>query len=179
MFDSELATAGLEHECYVVGRTGALTTLPDTADDLLGCEKEVGRHRLEFQLSPRPFTAAGRKTIESEMRARFEAASDALLDSDEQLVSDGMWTIPPRDRTAVEYFTASDSAGAAPLPKHMVDAVRYHVQGLESATRIDAPHVSYQGETALPTASRRRYSPTTSSRRRRSTTGGSRRGRPS
>jgi len=148
-FDSELATTGLEYECYVVDRENALTTLPRCTDEVLGCDKEIGRHQLEFQSSPQPFTAAGLRTVESELRARFEAASDALLDPEERLVSDGFWTIPPQSETAVEYLTDHTTTDDTVLATNMCDTARYHAQGQSAATRIDAPHVTYEGETAL------------------------------
>ncbi|WP_423999125.1 hypothetical protein ACOZ4I_10150 [Haloarcula salina] len=148
-FDSELATTGLEYECYVVDRENALTTLPRCTDEILGCEKEIGRHQIEFRSSPQPFSATGLQTIESEMRARFEAASDALLDPEERLVSDGFWTISPQTETGVEYLTDHTTTDDTVLATNMCDTARYHAQGQSAATRIDAPNATYEGKTAL------------------------------
>lgn len=147
-FDSEVVTLGLEYECYAVDGDGALRTLPPALEDLPGCEAEIGRHQLELQASPQPLSGAGIETIETELRARFETASDHLLEEGGQLASDGVWTLPPRDQGAEEYLTDCDDA-AVPLATNMVDKVRYHAQGQQAATTLDAPHVSYDGETAL------------------------------
>ncbi len=147
-FDSDVRTVGLEHECYAVDEDGALTTVSSPPDDLPGCEEEIGRHQLEFQTSPQPLSAGGLDAVAVELRARFEAASDRLLGPGEQLVSDGVWTIPA-DEGSVAYLTDCEESGATPLATNMVDVARYHAQGQAADTKLDAPHVTHQGETAL------------------------------
>ncbi|WP_267640927.1 hypothetical protein [Haloarchaeobius amylolyticus] len=148
-FDSSHTTVGLEYECYGVDDEGSLLTMPQAVIDRPGMEKEIGRHQVELQVSPQPFSAAGLEAIESEVRARFEAANEALAAHGGQLASGGMWTIPPTDKGALEYLTESDGSHDVPLATNMVDTVRYHAQGHGAATRIDAPHVTHEGETAL------------------------------
>ncbi|AUV83496.1 hypothetical protein C2R22_19145 [Salinigranum rubrum] len=147
-FDSDVRTVGLEHECYAVDEAGALTTVSSPPDDLPGCEEEIGRHQLEFQVSPQPLSDNGLDAVEAELRARFEAASDRLLGSGERLVSDGMWTIPA-DQGSVAYLTDCERNDTTALATNMVDAARYHAQGRAADTKLDAPHVTYHGETAL------------------------------
>lgn len=147
-FDTDIRTVGLEHECYAVDDSGALTTVSAPPDGLPGCEEEIGRHQLEFQVSPQPLSSDGLDAVRAELRALFEAASDNLVGSDEQLVSDGVWTIPA-DQGSVAYLTEHERTGGPPLATNMVDAVRYHAQGQAADTRLDAPHVTYHGETAL------------------------------
>jgi len=148
-FDSEVTTVGLEYECYLVDGRGELATVSGSLSDLPGCEEEIGRHQVEFQATPQPVSGVGFETIESELRARFEMVSDALLDDDHRLVSDGVWTIAPRDECAASYLTDAPDTEGEPLAKNMVDKVRYHAQGRDTATEIDAPHVTLSGETAL------------------------------
>lgn len=148
-FDSEVRTLGMEYECYAVDGDGALQPLPPDLDALPGCETEIGRHQLELCASPQPLSGTGLETIETELRARFEAASDHLLDGDEQLASDGVWTVPPQDAGAVEYLTQRDDDAPVPLATNMVDEVRYHAQGRKAGTNLDVPHVSCDGDTAL------------------------------
>ena len=148
-FDSEIVTVGLEHECYAVDADGALLTLPSHMDDLPGCEKEVGRHQLELLVSPQPLSEAGLQTMATELRARFEAASDHLLDAGERLASDGVWTVPPSEQGTVGYLSNREATDSVSLATNMVDAVRYHAQGRKTATNLDAPHVAYDGDTAL------------------------------
>jgi hypothetical protein len=148
-FDSDVPTVGLEYEWYGVDTDGALVTLSPDADALPGGETEVGRHQFELQVSPQPLSAAGFETVETELRARFEAASDHLLDAGARLVSDGMWTIPPAEESSLEYLTDSEATEGGPLATNMVDSARYHAQSRAAATNLDAPHVSYDGETVL------------------------------
>jgi hypothetical protein len=166
-FDNSQAIVGLEYEFYAVGMsngdpwtvgddaTGTLRRVPRRLLELIGFEKELGLHNAEMTVSPQPLNSHGLSAQEAEVSARLSAAQDRTRAEGMQLVSDGMWTIPPEGESARSYLTDSVDDSGVQIATNMSDSVRYHAMANTEAAediglRIDAPHVSLQGDTVMP-----------------------------
>jgi hypothetical protein len=162
-FDNHQSIVGLEYEFYAVaaGRwsdgdqdVSALTRVPRRLLELIGFEKELGLHNAEMTTSPQPLNTHGLRAQESEVRGRLAAALDLARAEGMQLVSDGLWTIPPAGETAREYLTDSVEADGIRIATNMSNAVRYHAManGPNAPDRlgIDAPNVTLEADTVMP-----------------------------
>ncbi|MBZ6496527.1 hypothetical protein [Natrinema longum] len=165
VFDNPQAIIGLEYEFYAVKADDcALRRVPRRLLELIGFEKELGLHNAEMTTSPQPLNAHGLAAQESEVKARLQTALDVTSSERMRLVSDALWTIPPEGENAETYLTDSvertttDAAGTAHtvhVATNMSDSARYHAmantdQADSAGMRIEAPHVSLQGDTVMP-----------------------------
>jgi gamma-glutamyl:cysteine ligase YbdK (ATP-grasp superfamily) len=148
-FDNQQALVGLEFELYGVNqRTGELRRLPRRILGLIGFEPELGLHNAEMNTEPQPLSAAGLRAQREELQARFEVALRRTEADDIRLVSDGMWTIPPRGEAAAEYIGAHVTDHGIEIGTNVSDDVRYHGianSGYPSQMRIDTSHVTLEG----------------------------------
>ncbi|MEF8854072.1 MAG: hypothetical protein V5A24_01025 [Haloarculaceae archaeon] len=153
-FDNSQAIVGLELELYAVdSRTDALRRVPRQLLGLIGFEKELGLHNAEMQTTPQPLSNYGLATQEKQLQANLDAALRKTAAENIRLVADGMWTVPPNGETASTYLTDAVVSEGVTLSTNMSDAVRYHAMAntdYPTGCRIDAPHVSLQGETVMP-----------------------------
>ncbi|WP_299268905.1 hypothetical protein [Halorientalis sp.] len=169
-FDNSQAIVGLEQELYAVDdRTDALMRVPRQLLDRIGFEKELGLHNAEIQTSPVPLSRYGLEEQEAELQAHVDAAQKAVGRENIQLVSDGMWTVPPNGETATSYLCDSIEADGTPaggdsaddqrepfgarIATNMSDAVRYHTMAntdYPSGLQVDAPHVHLEADTVMP-----------------------------
>jgi len=166
-FDNSQAIVGLEYEFYAVANPaddpwtpgteagGTLQRVPRRLLELIGFEKELGLHNAEMTLSPQPLNSYGLAAQESEVNARLSAAQERTRAEGMQLVSDGLWTIPPEGETARGYLTDSVEDRGVRIASNMSDSVRYHAMANNAADadvglRIDAPHVTLEGDTVMP-----------------------------
>jgi hypothetical protein len=153
-FDNTQAIVGLELELYAVDdRTDALRRMPRDLLDLIGFEKELGLHNAEMQTSPQPLNAHGLSAQLAELRANLLPAQERTRHDEIALVSDGLWTVPPRGETAAAYLTDAVEAEDVTLATNMSDSVRYHVMAntaYPAGMQIDAPHVSLSADTVMP-----------------------------
>jgi hypothetical protein len=153
-FDNAQSIIGLEQELYAVDdRTDALMRVPRQLLDRIGFEKELGLHNAEIQTSPVPLSAYGLKAQEAELRAHIDAAEQAVQREGIQLVSDGLWTVPPLGETATDYLCGNIEADGIRIATNMSDSVRYHAMAntdYPSGLRVDAPHVTLDAETVMP-----------------------------
>ena len=153
-FDNAEAIVGLELELYAVdARTGGLRRMPRHLLELIGFEKELGLHNAEMQTSPVPLNEHGLVAQERELKANLESALDRVERDDLRLVSDGMWTVPPRGETATDYLCDAVEQDGICIATNMADAVRYHAMAntdYPAGMRIEAPHVSLQADTVMP-----------------------------
>ncbi|MEF8850864.1 MAG: hypothetical protein V5A28_00385 [Haloarculaceae archaeon] len=153
-FDNAEAVVGLEVELYAVdARTGGLRRMPRSLLELVGFEKELGLHNAEMQTSPVPLNEHGLAAQERELEANLAPAVDRMAREDLRLVSDGMWTVPPRGETATEYLRDSIEEDGVRIATNMTDAVRYHAMAnsdYPAGMRIEAPHVSLEADTVMP-----------------------------
>ncbi|MGM0591991.1 MAG: hypothetical protein ACQETI_10265 [Halobacteriota archaeon] len=163
VFDNHQSIVGLEYEFYAVGDGrwvadgdghGSLMRVPRRLLDLMGFEKELGLHNAEMSTSPQPLNQYGLRAQESEVQARLQSALSCAETEGMQLVSDGMWTIPPAGETAGEYLTDSIETGGVRIATNMSNSVRYHAManGPEApdAVVVDAPNVTLRADTVLP-----------------------------
>ncbi|MDS0298875.1 hypothetical protein NDI76_08970 [Halogeometricum sp. S1BR25-6] len=162
-FDNHQSIVGLEYEFYAVadGRwaseeteSNGLMRVPRRLLELIGFEKELGLHNAEMTTSPQPLNPHGLRAQESEVLARLTAALQCTSSEGMRLVSDGLWTIPPRGETARGYLTDSISDGGIRIATNMTDAVRYHAMAngehpVEQMS-VDAPHVELDADTVMP-----------------------------
>jgi len=153
-FDNTQALVGLELELYSVdSRTGGLRRTSRQLLELIGFEKELGLHNAEMQTSPDPLTRYGLVAQEKEIQAHFVPAQEKTDVENIQLVTDGIWTVPPRAETASEYLTDYVEQDGIRIATNMSDSVRYHAMAntdYPSRFALDAPHVTLQAETVMP-----------------------------
>ena len=153
-FDNSQAIVGLELELYAVdSRTDALRRVPRGLLDLIGFEKELGLHNAEMQTTPVPLSHYGLVAQEAQLQANLDAALRKTAAENIRLVADGLWTVPPNGETASTYLTDCVESGGVTLSTNMSDSVRYHAMAntdYPTGCRLDAPHVSLEGETVMP-----------------------------
>jgi len=153
-FDNSEALVGLELELYAVdSRTDALRRMPRQLLGLIGFEKELGLHNAELQTTPLPLTTYGLDAQEKEIQAYIAPALEKTGAENIQLVSDGLWTVPPTGETAAEYLTDSIEKDGVRIATNMSDAVRYHAMAntdYPAGCKLDAPHVSLDADTVMP-----------------------------
>ncbi len=153
-FDNTEAIVGMELELYAVDdQTDALQRVPRQLLELIGFEKELGLHNAEMQTGPDPLTEYGIIAQEKEIQAHFAPAQEKTNAENIQLVTDGMWTVPPTGETASGYLTDSVEAEGVRIATNMSDAVRYHAMAntdYPSRNELSAPHVSLECETVMP-----------------------------
>jgi len=153
-FDNAEAIVGLELELYAVdARTGGLRRMPRHLLELIGFEKELGLHNAEMQTSPVPLNEHGLAAQERELEANLAPALERVARDDLRLVSDGLWTVPPRGETATDYLCDAVEHDGVRIATNMADAVRYHAMAntdYPAGMRIEAPHVSLEAETVMP-----------------------------
>ncbi|MDS0292739.1 hypothetical protein [Halogeometricum luteum] len=162
-FDNHQSIVGLEYEFYAVadGRwaseeteSNGLMRVPRRLLELIGFEKELGLHNAEMTTSPQPLNPHGLRAQESEVLARLTAALQCTSSEGMRLVSDGIWTIPPRGETAEGYLTDSIDDGGIRVATNMTDAVRYHAMANGEhpvdQMSVDAPHVELDADTVMP-----------------------------
>ncbi|QSG16167.1 hypothetical protein [Halapricum desulfuricans] len=153
-FDNSETIVGLELELYAVDdRTDALQRVSRPLLERIGFEKELGLHNAEMQTSPQPLNSYGLAAQEQELQANLVPAQERTRADDIQLVSDGMWTVPPNGETARSYLCDSVEADGVRIGTNMSDSVRYHAMAntdYPSGLRLDAPNVTLDAETVMP-----------------------------
>ncbi|TYT62150.1 hypothetical protein [Natrialba swarupiae] len=165
VFDNPQAIVGLEYEFYAVKDDGCdLRRVPRRLLELIGFEKELGLHNAEMTTSPQPLNAHGLAAQESEVKARLQTALDVTSSERMRLVSDALWTIPPEGEDAATYLTDSVDRTVPSrdgrersfrIATNMSDSARYHAmanteRASAAGMRVEAPHVSLQGDTVMP-----------------------------
>ncbi|MFB6118766.1 hypothetical protein [Halosegnis sp.] len=149
-FDNPGTTLGLEYELYGVDRGDAqLRRLPRS---LLGYRRvmpELGLHNAELNSCPQPCNDFGLRALSRGAAAAYRRVGRAAAAEDIRLVSDGLWTVPPADRTAHEYLTAATEAEGLTLGVNVTNKARYH--GFANTDRgigghLDVPGVSLEAD---------------------------------
>jgi len=157
-FDNPQAIVGLEHEFYAIdGRTDVLRRVPVPLLELIGFEKELGRHNAELAGRPQPFGPHGLAALGHEVRAAVRAAHDASTRNEGiRLVADGFWTVPPVGETAAEYLGAAVEYDGIVLSPNIPPSVRYQVMSNDSlyepACRLETPNATVETRTISPAA---------------------------
>ncbi|MFB6269141.1 MAG: hypothetical protein ABEH83_04300 [Halobacterium sp.] len=154
-FDNPQAIVGLEYEFYGVAADGAsLRRVPRPLLELIGFEKELGLHNAELSTSPQPLNEHGLAAQEREVKARVAAAMDATTRAaDIQLVSDGIWTVPPEGESATDYVTACVDHDGVVLSTNMSESPRYQAMAnaqFAPGRTVDVPGVTLDAETVAP-----------------------------
>ena len=157
-FDNPQANVGFEYEFYGVAADAVdgdvpLVRVPRVLVELIGFEPELGLHNAEMNTSPQPLSGYGLTAQEAEVQARLAAALEKTRLEGIRLVSDAMWTVPPRGESAREYLTGSVEVDGVRLAANMSKAVRYHAMAnaeLRAGMVIEAPHVSVAADTVMP-----------------------------
>ncbi|ADB60802.1 hypothetical protein Htur_1917 [Haloterrigena turkmenica DSM 5511] len=115
---------GLELEAYAVDEAGRLARVPDAVFEGR-CERELGRHNVEFNTEPTPFDGSGIAVQAAQLERRVrKAQSDAEADGLE-IVLDAMWTRPPPEG-AREYLAATTEREGVALAENMTESARYY-----------------------------------------------------
>ncbi|MFD1513128.1 hypothetical protein [Halomarina rubra] len=153
-FDNPQGIVGLEYEFYGVDTDDhTLKRVPRRLLEYIGFEKELGLHNAEMQTTPQPLSKYGLRSQTAEVQARLDAALRETRSSGIDLVSDGIWTIPPVGESAGKYLSDSVDDGGVRIATNMSDAVRYHAMAnVDGGIRmeLDVPHVSLSADTVMP-----------------------------
>jgi hypothetical protein len=140
---------GLELEGIAVDADGRLADVPDAALES-ACEPELGRHNAEVNTPPSSFDPAGVTDQATELGDRVARITSAFRTVDRRFVTDGMWTIPPREG-ALAYLTAADHEDDLVRPTNMAPHHRYYALNADITARDDV-HLDVPGCTrSFPT----------------------------
>ena len=156
MFDNPQAITGFEYELYAVkAQSGTLARVPRRLLEYIGFEKELGLHNAELSTQPLPLNGDGVAAQEAAVRAQIRAATACVETEGMQLVSDGLWTIPPAGETATAYLTDTEDVKGYTLAHNMSAAPRYHAMAntetpAQPAMHLDVPNVSLKAQTVMP-----------------------------
>ena len=153
-FDNTQALVGMEIELYGVdARTDGLRRMSRKLLELIGFEKELGVHNAEMQTGPDPLTEYGLVAQEKELQAHVAPARAKTNAENLQLVTDGMWTVPPTGESTASYLTDFVEEDGIKIGTNMSNSVRYHAMAnteYPARFELDAPHVSLSAETVMP-----------------------------
>jgi hypothetical protein len=123
-FDSNGAAVGLELELYAVDETGALTPIDETVFGDGGYAREIGLHNVELNASPQRFDPEGVAAQADELKASVSGLQKALSARGQQLICDGMWTIPPAEGS-LRYLDLVDTHDGIQTAVNMPTKPRY------------------------------------------------------
>ncbi|NUB92210.1 hypothetical protein HTZ84_06500 [Haloterrigena sp. SYSU A558-1] len=115
---------GLELEAYAVDEAGRLARVPDAVFEGR-CERELGRHNVEFNTDPTPFDGPGIAAQAAQLERRVRNAQTAAETAGLELVLDAMWTTPPPEG-AETYLSAVRERAGATLAENMTPSPRYY-----------------------------------------------------
>ncbi|PSP80586.1 hypothetical protein BRC88_05080 [Halobacteriales archaeon QS_4_69_225] len=154
-FDNPDASVGLEHEFYAVDARDRLRRVPVPLLELVGFEKELGRHNAEMAGRPQPFGPHGLAALRHEMQASVRSARDAASRAENvRLVADGFWTVPPVGETAADYLGAHAEFDGLDISPNIPPSARYHVMSntsvYESRCRLETANVTLETPTIAP-----------------------------
>lgn len=156
VFDNPQAITGLEYELYAVdSESGALERVPRRLLEYIGFEKELGLHNAELSTQPLPLNTDGIAAQEAAVRAQLRTATACVEGESMQLVSDGLWTIPPTDETAETYLTETVDVSGYTVATNMSAAPRYHAMAnadspTQPAMKLDREYCTLEATTVMP-----------------------------
>ncbi|MFB6187263.1 MAG: hypothetical protein ABEI86_10400 [Halobacteriaceae archaeon] len=168
VFDNPQGNVGLEIEFYAVTEEahvprwtepageeerGSLARVPRRLLEYIGFEKELGLHNAEMSTTPQPLNEYGLETQECEVKSRLEAAREPLQTEGLDLVTDGIWTIPPHGETAREYLTDSVIDDGVAIATNMSESTRYHAMANTNQPanmEISTDYVHLSADTVMP-----------------------------
>jgi len=168
VFDNPQGLVGLEWEFYAVanraeaprwvgaeqaGAPGSLARMPRRLLEYVGFEKELGLHNAELSTSPQPLNGHGLGAQEHEVAARLQTVRDPLAANGLQLVSDGVWTVPPTGESTREYLGDHVSVDGHRFATNMSDSPRYHAMSNSEprpSMSLSVPHATVETATVLP-----------------------------
>ena len=114
---------GIELEAYAVDDDRRLTRVPESV--LEGpCEKELGRHNVEFNTSPSPFDGEGALAQATRLERHYRRVQQAAERAGTEIVLDAMWTIPPESGTHAYLAAVRESEGLT-FAENMTPSPRY------------------------------------------------------
>lgn len=173
-FDSSGFAVGLEVELYAVDTDDRLTEVPPALFAAEGRTKEIGRHNIELNSTPQPFSPSG---IDAQAAALQTAVSELRNQAGEiRLIADGLWTTPPAGGSRSYLTTVETHAGITvadnmrPTPRYCAidnallaaadGTISLQVPGadhefptilVESLTQSIQPHLQIPDTAAFPT----------------------------
>ena len=122
-FDNPAFGLGLELEAYAVDEDRRLARIPDAVFEG-DCERELGRHNVEFNTDPTSFDEAGIAAQAEQLRERVRSARRAAEREGLDLVLDAMWTIPPPDGSDRYLADVRETQGVS-VAENMTPSPRY------------------------------------------------------
>lgn len=126
-FDNQQTTIGLEYELYAVDAEDAqLRRVPRSVLACLSVEREIGLHNAELVSDVQPCNGAGLRALRHGTQAKLQTLQRLTADEGIQIVSDGMWTIGPKQNTTERYLTQATHEEGLTLAINISNAVRYH-----------------------------------------------------
>jgi len=168
VFDNPQGLVGLEWEFYAVanradaqrwvgdeqaGAPGSLARMPRRLLEYVGFEKELGLHNAELSTSPQPLNGHGLRAQKHEVAARLKTVEEPLAANGLELVSDGVWTVPPTGESAREYLGDHVTVDGHRFATNMSDSPRYHAMSNSDprpSMSLSVPHATVAAETVLP-----------------------------
>ena len=102
---------------------GRLAELPESTFEGIAA-KELGVHNAEINTDPDVLGATGLEVQTTSIEMRVKKARDAARETDQELVMDAMWTIPPEEGS-VEYLSAIEERDGVVLAENMRQDPRY------------------------------------------------------
>ncbi len=124
-FDNPSFGLGIELETYAVDGAYRLARIPDPVFDVGDCcARELGLHNAEFNTRATPFSGAG---IEGQAAALERCIADhqrVARDEGVEIVSDAMWTVPPREGTT-DYLSRVEDRDGVRVATNMTGSTRY------------------------------------------------------
>ncbi len=118
---------GLELECYAVDAAAdspQLARVPEPVFETAGANKELGLHNIEINTAATVMNAGGLAEQATEIRKRTRAARSAAHDVGQELVLDGMFTVPPSEGTEA-YIGAVEERNGVIFAENMRQDPRY------------------------------------------------------
>ncbi|WP_049927755.1 hypothetical protein [Halopiger goleimassiliensis] len=150
-FDNPQAIVGLEYEFYGVDRNDAsLARVPRWLLSFIGFDAEMGLHNAEMNTSPQPLNEYGLAAQQREVQARLAAARAKTRSEGIDLVSDGLWTVPPTGESARDYLTDTVERDGLTISTNMSGVARYQAMSnadYPAGMVLEAPHVDCSAET--------------------------------
>lgn len=114
---------GIELEAYAVDGDGRLARVPEPLFDA-DCERELGRHGVEFHTAPDPFDVEGVAAQAETLRRHVRNVRRVAHREGLEVVLDAMWTVPPSEGTPAYLGDVSERDGVT-IAENMTRSPRY------------------------------------------------------
>jgi hypothetical protein len=123
-FETEEYAIGMELEAYAVDDSNRLISVPDAVFETENCSPELGIHNVEMHTHPDVLRADGLRRQKSQLETVCRTVGESLSAHQATVVSDALWTIPPREGTQ-RYLSAGSEQDGMFIAKNGRKVPRY------------------------------------------------------